>query len=534
LRPIDWWHGLGWLVAASLAMLHAWMLHRYAVDFPSQDDFVQVLAAPGYFHVYPTWREKIADLFSLSVEHRIVTMRLTAIVQSWLPGGLDFRGLIYFGNLLCVAAGALVIWRAPAAHRGWVAVLAALLLFSPTSASTQYWVTGVLAHVAVIAYAFGALFCLTRRGIAWDVTAVLLGLCAALTVANGLMVLPAGTVLLWLSGRRRAAAIWAVMTLAFFATYFIGYEAPANRPPMLLLLQRPFRLFVLYLSALGSMGERFDLSVLLGALMVAVWGWLLIRQRGKGVSPVLLAWMAFLALSAAAITVGRAPLGDEALLISRYHVYSESATLLTAVATIQRLGARGARWILPPMLVCAALWFWQGWEAYVGLIGDMATKQRNGLDHYLLNGHGIYYEFPPQGFGDSMLRRAKELGHFLPVPQSLPAPPMVASDQAPHVAPLPQLQAAPPYADADAVSVRGLILANERRAALWLKDKGQQYWGPLKTQRLFRALDDSDWVIFWNTLPLRGIVPGHYRLGYAIGEDPRAEVQWSDVWIDVP
>src|SRR6266853_1725261 len=103
-------------------------------------------------------------------------------------------------------------------HRAWLAVLAALLLFSPTSASTQYWVTGVLAHVAVIAYAFGALFCLTRRGIVWDV--------------------PAGTALLWFSGRRRAAAIWGLMTLAFFATYFIGYEAPADRPPMLPLLQR--------------------------------------------------------------------------------------------------------------------------------------------------------------------------------------------------------------------------------------------------------------------------------------------------------
>jgi hypothetical protein len=47
------------------------------------------------------------------------------------------------------------------------------------------------------------------------------------------------------------------------------------------------------------------------------------------------------------------------------------------------------------------------------------------------------------------------------------------------------------------------------------------------------VLDDTDWVIFWNTLPLRGIVPGHYRAGYALGEDPRAEVQWSDVWLDV-
>jgi hypothetical protein len=516
-------------------MLHAWMLHRYAVDFPFQDDFTQLLAAPGYFHELPTWREKIAYLFSLSVEHRIVTLRVTAIVQSWLPGALDFRGLIYFGNLLCAAAGLLVIWRAPAAHRAWLAALAALLLFSPINFTAQYWVTGVLAHVAVIAYALGALFCLTRRGIAWDIAAVLLALCAALTVANGLMVLPVGTILLWLGGRRRAAALWAAMTLALFATYFIGYEAPADRPAMLLLLQRPFRLFVLYLSTLGSMGERFDLSVLLGALMVAVWGWLLITRRSERVSPVLIAWMAFLALSAAAITAGRAPLGDEALLISRYRVYSEIAMLTTVIATIQRLGARSARWILPPMLACATLWFSHGWEANVLFVGDIAIRQRNALDHYLLNGHGVYSEFPSQDFGDFLLRRAKELGHFVPVSNSPPAPWMIASDEAPHAAPLPlpQLQAFPPNADADTVSVGGVVFANELHVALWLKGEGQQYWDPLKTQRLFRALDDSDWVIFWNTLPLRGIVPGHYRVGYALGEDPRAEVQWSDVWLDV-
>jgi len=264
-----------------------------------------------------------------------------------------------------------------------------------------------------------------------DVGAVLLALCAALTVANGLMVLPVGTVLLWLLGRRGAAALWAVIDpVALFGTYFIGYETPANRPSMLLVLQRPFGLFVLYLSALGSMGERFDLSVLLlGALMVAVWGWLLVLRRGVGVSPVLTAWMAFLALSAAAVTVGRAPLGDEAVLISRYRVYSEIAMLVTVVAATRCVGARDTRWILSPLLACAMLWFWHGWEANVYSIGDVATRQRNALDHYLLTGHSVYSAIFPQEYQDFMLHRAKELGYFLPKPQSPPAPPMVASGE---------------------------------------------------------------------------------------------------------
>jgi len=514
-------------------MLHAWMLHRYAVDFPFEDDIVQVLAAPGYFHFYPTWREKIADLFSLAVDHRIVTMRLSAIVQTWLPGGLDFRGLIYFGNLLCATTGLLVIWQAPSAHRAWLAALAALLLFSPTNFNAQYWVTGVLSHVAVTTYAFGALYCLTRRGIWWDVGAVLLALCATLTVANGPMVLPVGTVLLWLSGRRRAATFWALATVVAFATYFIGYETPANRPTMLSVLQRPFHLFVLYLSTLGSMGERFDLSVLLGALMAGVWGWLLVLRRGASVAPVLTAWMGFLALSAAAVTVGRAPLGDEALLISRYRVYSEIAMLVTVVAMTRHAGPRVARWILPPALACALLWFWQSWETNVGWIGDVATRQRNELDHYLVSGHSMHSAVWSQEFQDFMLNRAKLLGYFVPRPQSPLPRQMFASDTVPRTTVFPQLLPVRPYADAGALSVRGLILANEPHAALWLASDGRQYWGPLKTQRLYRALGDGDWVIYWNTLPLHGLLPGHYRVGYALGEYQRAEVQWSDFWLDV-
>jgi hypothetical protein len=103
-----------------------------------------------------TSREKIAYLFSLSVEHRIVTLRLAVIVQGWLPGGLDFRGLIYFGNLSCAAAGVLVIWRVPATYRAWLAALAALLeakyvnklerFNDPVAVWSQGTVAGTAAH----------------------------------------------------------------------------------------------------------------------------------------------------------------------------------------------------------------------------------------------------------------------------------------------------------------------------------------------------------------------------------------------------
>jgi hypothetical protein len=40
-------------------------------------------------------------------------------------------------------------------------------------------------------------------------------------------------------------------------------------------------------------------------------------------------------------------------------------------------------------------------------------------------------------------------------------------------------------------------------------------------------------MIFWNTISLRGVEPGRYRVGYALGEEAQAAVQWSDRWLDV-
>jgi hypothetical protein len=157
--------------------------------------------------------------------------------------------------------------------------------------------------------------------------------------------------------------------------------------------------------------------------------------------------------------------GDDAVLISRYRVYSEIATLVTVVAALRGLGASTANWILPPMLACAAFWFWHGWEANISFVGDIATRQRNARDHYLLNGHGIYYEFPPQDFGDATLQRAKELGYFSPKSKSSPAP-MIVRDDEPRASPLLQLHAVGPYADDDGLSVRGTIFANDSRCAL--------------------------------------------------------------------
>ncbi|HEY7945482.1 MAG TPA: hypothetical protein VIH15_13340, partial [Casimicrobiaceae bacterium] len=232
-RTRDAWvplHLLGWLLAAVLALVHAWSLHRYAVNFPFQDDFTQFVAVPDHVEQLPTLREKIAYLFSSSGDHRVVTLRLAALIQARFLGGLDFKILVYFGNLLCAVTGLLVLSRAEPSRRAFLAPLFAALLFSPTNYIAQFWASAALQHLSLIAYGFGALYCLYRTGVAWEVGGLFLGMCAFMTGANGLAVLPVGAVLLYVRGRRHAAALWVLLTFVICSLYFIGHHSPVGRP----------------------------------------------------------------------------------------------------------------------------------------------------------------------------------------------------------------------------------------------------------------------------------------------------------------
>lgn len=527
------WRILGWLAATGLAIVHVWMLNRYVVDFPFQDDFTQFLVVPGYWQYAPTLPAKLAYLFSSSGDHRIATLRLAALLQTGLSGGLDFRMLVYFGNLLIVLAGLLVVSRAEPRHRWLLAPLLAALLFSPVNFVAQFWASAALQHFSLVAYGLGAIYCLSRSGVAWQVGGLVLALCAALTGANGLTVFPAAAAVLFFGGRRRAALLWAALAIALWALYFIGHQTPVGRASLAQTVEHPILLFGFVLAALGSMAVRFDYAVACGATLVAVWIWLLATRRRGAISPLLLAWFSFLLLSTATIALGRASFGPDAVVNSRYRIYSEMAALVTMIAVLYRLAPRQGTWVLVALLPATAVWFGIGWTNDVLFIADIAARQRNSLDHYLSTGHGDYGGFPSQDFGDFMLQRAAAAGHFLPRSEAGAPAVLIEDTERPRATTSKTLLTEPPFLYAGAISVRGYALASERSVTLRLRDGGRQYGGALRTQRVFDAFASGGRLLFWNTFPLAAVAPGHYRVGYTLGDPTRPEVVWTENWVDV-
>ncbi|MFO1283240.1 MAG: hypothetical protein U1F51_12405 [Burkholderiales bacterium] len=365
-----------WLAVALLVVFHATMLIRYSVDFPFQDDFTQLLAVPGYFDRQSSVPAKIAYLFELSVEHRIATLRLVALTQAKLLGGLQFQWMMAYGSVLCALAAALVVFNANADQRPPLALFAALLLTSPAHFVSQYWATGAVQHLGMTFYAFAALYCATRAGLAWAIVGIVLAGAAACTAANGLLVFVVAAGVLALAGRRDSALVWTVAAVALFSVYFLGYEPPPGKASPLESLRDPIRFLFGWAAALGSIAGARTPAIVLGLALMVAGALLAWRMRMRAIDPVWVAWMAFPIVSAAAIAAGRLPWGDGEMLNNRYRAYSALALIVATAAGAQAPNRRWCTFLHSALLSVTVVWAVHNWRANILSVADMSARQR--------------------------------------------------------------------------------------------------------------------------------------------------------------
>src|SRR5689334_11644337 len=230
------------------------LFRRYAVEFPSADDFSQLLAAPQYFYAQATKWAALRYLAELSIDHRILTLRLAALTQARVFGHMSFTGLMVLGTCLLICVALLLGRMTPKGYRVPVVGTATALFLSPINHEAHFWATGALQHFGVLAYALGGLYCLSRPRPAMRILAVVLIAAAAFTSANGLAALVVAAPMLLLLGRRREAAVWTIAAVVSLPLYFTGkLPAEAGAGPLAAILQ-PWQLLRFTVLALGSTG----------------------------------------------------------------------------------------------------------------------------------------------------------------------------------------------------------------------------------------------------------------------------------------
>jgi len=522
----------GWIVAAGLLAVYAAMLRRYAVDFPYTDDFSQLLAVPHYVRYAHTLQGKLDEIFSLMPEHRIATLRLAALVQAHVLGGIDFRGLMYFGSALMIAAGLLLVSTFDGSLRPLAAAVAAALLLSPASYEDSFWTTAALAHFAGAAYAIAALYCLSRPGLGWQLAAAVLALATAFTSAGGLMALPSAVVLLCIQKRWRSAVVWASCGAVLFALYFIGYEAPPYQGSLATYLRAPWVLMGFFFTALGAVGREATVALILGIGLALFWAWLVLSRRLRSVPAVTVAWIVFLALSFAAIAWGRAGFGFAAALLSRYRIYSEFAVLVTLAALVPQVSrAAGMRILLIALPVTVAL-FLVSWRYDLPAMERYSMERRNELDYYAAEGHSLPAPIPPVAFRDFVLMASRDEGYYVPTratpPRHLRAEAVRLDTRRPAA-----VGVEAPVVGKRVALIRVYAPGYEDGVLLWLKSADHQYRGTLDQMPRAPLALGFRTGFFRGLYSLEGVAPGRYRIGVMAAEGTSTSGAWSDEWLMV-
>jgi hypothetical protein len=272
-------------------------------------------------------------------EHRIAVPRLLFLVDFFAGGG---RGIFLLAaSLLVQAAHALLLWRlihthAPLSRAGSVAAaaLVALAAFSSVQMFNfvePFQVQFVLVHAAAtLALAAAVRGCTPGAHVGWWLLALLAGAISALSMANGVIVLPMLIALaFWLRVRRARLAGFALCAGAMLVAWPIGMSNAMNQGEVGANLSHPLRMMAYVACWVGSPLRLWDGQprvivagiggglLLLGFAVIA--GPILCRRQPVPVARCALAWTgAFLVATALVVAVGRADAYSANWLNDRY------------------------------------------------------------------------------------------------------------------------------------------------------------------------------------------------------------------------
>jgi hypothetical protein len=311
----------------------------------------------------------LADLWAPHNEHRFFFPRIAMLTLGSLTDWNNVAEMYLIqACLLATLAVLLLAFRATVGKGPWLLVPVAFLVFSPRQSANMLWGYQI---TFAFAQTFGvlALYLLhasarpEARKLAFP--AALAGATvAALSAVQGLLVWPAGLLQLLLVPveRRRKkllVSIWTAAGLGVWVGYFFSHERAAGSSAFGA-VPRPLATAAHYLTLLGNaLLSREGLVLLAGAglfglVLVAVL--LILRNGALGEHSFWLSLLAYALLASASITAGRAGLGLESALASRYTVFSLLA-VVAVYAMLVKLWRGGAPRLAAVSLVglCAAL-----------------------------------------------------------------------------------------------------------------------------------------------------------------------------------
>ncbi len=546
---------------------------RYAVNVPFQDDFDGVLGSLINLLDAKTAGEWLRALLAQDDEYRVSFVRLVVRAQYALTGEVDFRTLGWVGNGLLL--GFLVLFFKTTRQLGLPAayfVPVPFLLLTQIFYEGTFWGWIPCQYFAVLFWAFLTLYLLSRDRAGTFAAALGLAVLTTFTNANGLLVFGPGVLMLAYGGRWRWLAVWLLVFAGVTVLYFTGWELPHFRPKLADNLRAWPTMVSGFFVFLGAQFDllpdapllrRAPLPALAGLALAGLTGaltWAVLRgtwfrlqnhrppsggrvsellKNHRSAALFLLGGLLFIGLTAVILVVGRASLGLETMLLSRYKLNGALLACLGYLAGAALLNGRARqRWALAVGAVALGVWGWSYWR----FTPEVAQYRREKLldtfawrNSRTIPTSPIYLTPGIHRSLDSLFENAIERGFYrfptaffdtiepqllAPLPPNLPAAPLpdTLRDTGEFMSASNDTFQAGPGLDDGAY----LLLKSERETHLFATRPRRN--GPrslLRTGRLY-APGFASFAVLKPSLS-----PGTYRVGWLVMEGQRQRVGYT-------
>jgi len=381
------------------------MVWRYALNIPFWDDYDAVLLFLVKYFDAPTIIQKLYLIFSQHNEHRIVFNKLITLSQLYLNGVVDFRQLIFIGNIgLIGILGVLYYVLGTQKNKFLFLIPVSFLLFQPQYWENIHWAMASLQNFYVIFFAFLSILLISKGGRIFFLLGIIFAVLATFTQGNGMFVFPIGVGILLYQRKYASFSIWLLMMLLCVGLYFHGYIQPAQHPSVLKAFYNPLLTLRYFFSFIGaSFGFNKSFSPYIGIATLIYFLIITVKKYFRQ-NIIVYGLFCFLFLSAAAAAVTRSGFGLEQALASRYSIISILFYILIYLSLIE-IYTSLKKYIV--IFICAAISF----NVYAYFLNFHSVIEHHNtlvesVKKWEMNGQGLLF---PDGEGANQ-RMMKAIG----------------------------------------------------------------------------------------------------------------------------
>lgn len=381
-------------IGLSALLIYAYIIYTHAINMPKWDDFPDILQFMDRWLLADSLAEKISVLLSHTNEHILLVNHIIILTQYYLIGHLDFRWLIFTGNLFFLAS-AFMLWL-PFRNKDESLFAFAVVMLTAISFychESTLWAMTALSNQAVIFFSLLTLWYATKTSPSMS-KVILLTLLAIFSQSNGFLLLPLVGILFFISHRHKLP-VWLAFSTLIILFYTLQLNPASHQEGQTQWTNIPFHHYNMVIPGfIALFGSTFFNDVNIPAFLVSfLLGSTILFLSLKQISahkrsPFVWYALLFFGLCIASIAFYRGLLaGPSVVFISRYKMYGIYFLVLGLLLSPQWLALyKASPWRRYGILLFCLLFFSISFYLNLPKSSQIDSHLRESLEYWVEDG----------------------------------------------------------------------------------------------------------------------------------------------------